>query len=72
MRQGAQSLGFSVEWLPAEKGAKVCDDKSCILIRANEGIVLNGSLFLPLRNMGESLGAKVRWDPRSQAVIITK
>jgi hypothetical protein len=72
LRQGAQSLGYTVEWLPAENAAKVCDDKSCLLIRKAEGITLQGSMFLPLRHMGESFGAKVRWDPKSQAVIITK
>ena len=72
LRQGAQSLGYTVEWLPAENGAKVCDNDSCLLIRKDEGIIVNGSLFLPLRKMGESFGAKVTWGPKAKAVIITR
>ena len=72
LRQGAASLGYTVEWLPSENGAKICDDKSCMLIRAADGINVKGSLFLPLRQMGETFGAKVRWDGASKAVIITK
>ena len=72
LRQGAQSLGYSVEWLPKENAAKLCNDKSCTLIRAQEGITVNGSLFLPLRQLGETFGAKVRWDGKARAVVITK
>jgi len=72
LRQGATSLGFTVEWLKKEGGAKVCDAKGCLLIRKQEGITVNGSMFLPLRKLGESFGAKVRWDPKARAVIITK
>ncbi len=72
LRQGAESLGYTVEWLPAENGAKVCDNDSCLLIRKNEGLVVNGALFLPLRKMSESFGAKVSWDPKRKAVVITK
>jgi len=72
LRQGARSLGFSVEWMPSYNAARVCDEKGCTLIRANEGIMVNGSLFLPLRKMGEAFGAKVSWDAGKKAVIITK
>ena len=67
LRQGATSLGFSVEWMPSYNAAKVCDDKGCVLIRANEGIMVDGSLFLPLRKMGEAFGAKLSWDAGNKA-----
>jgi hypothetical protein len=34
--------------------------------------VVNGSLLLPLRKMGEATGAKVFWDAPKRAVRITK
>lgn len=72
LRQGARSLGCSVEWLPQEHAAKVCTAHGCVLIRASEGLIVNGSLFLPLRKMSEAFGCKVVWDARDKAVIITK
>ena len=70
---GREALRASVDaGGPAENGAKVCDQNSCLLIRKAEGLVVNGALFLPLRKMSESFGAKVAWDPRAKAVIITK
>ena len=72
LRQAGQSLGYSVEWLPAENGAKVCDQNSCLLIRKNEGLVVKGTLFLPLRKMSEAFGAKVTWDAKAKAVSIKK
>ena len=72
LRQGAASLGFSCEWLADQNAAKICDESGCMLIRKHEGIVVNGSMFLPLRKMGEAFGAKVTWDPTRRAVIIEK
>ena len=72
LRQGAASLGFSCEWIEEHNAAKLCDEHSCLLIRKEEGIIVNGSMFLPLRRMGETFGAKVTWDGKQKAVIITK
>jgi hypothetical protein len=72
LRQGAASLGYSCEWLPQENGAKLCDQSGCMLIRKSEGVVVNGSLFLPLRRMAEAFGAKVAWDGPAGAVRITR
>jgi len=72
LRAGAQSLGISVKWHEDTQMAQICTDKGCSLIRKSEGIVVNGSLLLPLRKMGEATGAKVSWDAANKAVRITK
>lgn len=72
LRQGATSLGFSCEWLPEMNAAKLCDADSCVLIRKSEGIIVDSSLFLPLRTMGEAFGTKVTWDGKKRAVFIRK
>lgn len=72
LRAGAQSLGISVKWHDDTQMAQVCTDKGCSLIRKSEGIVVNGSLLLPLRKMGEATGAKVSWDASNKAVRITR
>lgn len=70
LRQGAVSLGLSVEWMAELNAAQVCDSVSCILIPKNEGIIINGRLMLPLRKMGEFMGARVTWDGARRAVLI--
>lgn len=72
LRAGAQSLGISVKWHDDTQMAQICTDKGCTLIRKSEGIIVNGSLLLPLRKMGEATGAKVVWDGAKKAVLITK
>lgn len=70
LRQGAESLGFTVEWLEEMNGAKVCDDNGCLLISKSEGIIVKSRMFLPLRQMGEAFGAEVKWDSKKKAVMI--
>ena len=72
LRAGAQSLGISVKWHDDTQTAQICTDKGCTLIRKSEGIIVHGSLLLPLRKMGEATGAKVAWDAAKKAVFITK
>ena len=72
LRQGAQSLGFTCEWLVNENAAKVCDEKQCIMIPKKDGLIVNGSMFLPLRKVAEAFKAKVAWDPKKKAVLIEK
>ncbi len=72
LRAGAAALGCDVKWHANINKAQVCTEDSCVMISKDEGIVVNGSLFLPLRKMGEATGAKVNWDGKSKAVMIDK
>ena len=72
LRQGAESLGVQCKWQPRTNTAQVCTDNGCAIIRKSEGIVVNGSLLLPLRRMGNAVGARVTWDAARQAVTIQR
>ncbi len=72
LRQGAESLGFTAEWLAEQNMAKVCDESACLMIRKSAGIIVEGRMFLPLRMMGEAFGARVMWDAKKRAVMIKK
>jgi hypothetical protein len=70
LRQGAASLGTECRWVPEQNMAKLCTHSSCVFVPKSGGIVVNGSLLLPLRKMGEALGASVAWDAGKQTVTI--
>lgn len=70
LRQGANSLGCHVKWIPEQSVAQVCTEDTCVLIPKSKGIIVDGRLLLPLRLMGEALGAKVAWDSAAKAVRI--
>ena len=72
LRQGANALGFDVKWIAEQGMAQVCSETSCVMIPKKDGIIVNGSLFLPLRKMGEAMGSKVSWDAARKAVVIEK
>ena len=72
LRQGATSLGFEVQWLAEQNSAQVCSGGSCLLIPKHKGIVVDGRLFLPLRQMSEAFGAKVHCDGAKKIVTIKK
>jgi len=70
LRQGAESLGATCKWQAQTNTAQICSDRGCALIRKGDGIIVNGSLLLSLRKMGQAVGAKVSWDADEQAVKI--
>ena len=72
LRAGAKSLGIDVKWIAASQTSQICTDEGCTLIPKSDGVIVNGSLLLPLRKMGEATGAKVSWDPAAKAVQIKK
>ena len=61
-----------MKWIAEQNVAQVCTESTCILIPKKKGIIVNGRLLLPLRLMGEALGAKVQWDGAAKAVRIEK
>lgn len=72
LRAGAQSLGYTVEWLARQKTAKVCNSNACILLKQSEGITVRDSIYLPLRKMAEAFSAKVVWDAPHKEVHILR
>ena len=72
LRGGAAAIGGKVTWDGAKREAMVCVGDRCTVIKATQGINVDGHLLIPLRLMGEALGCGVQWNGQSRAVIITR
>ena len=81
-----ENLGYSIEWDADTKTATLKKDDKSISIQTGadsfsvNGVgkqldvpaqILNGSLMLPLRAIGEAAGLSVVWDSSSKTVIMT-
>lgn len=81
-----ENLGYSIEWDVDTKTATLKKDDKSISIQTGadsfsvNGVgkqldvpaqILNGSLMLPLRAIGEAAGLSVIWDSSSKTVIMT-
>ena len=72
LRGGAAAIGGKVTWDGTKREAMVCVGDRCTVIKAAQGINLDGRLLIPLRLMGEALGCGVQWNAQSRAVVITR
>lgn len=81
-----ENLGYSIEWDADTKTATLKKDNKSISIQTGadsfsvNGVgkkldvpaqILNGSLMLPLRAIGEASGLSVVWDSNSKTVVMT-
>lgn len=81
-----ENLGYSIEWDADTKTAKLKKDNKSISIQTGadsfsvNGVgkkldvpaqILNGSLMLPLRAIGEAAELSVVWDSNSKTVVMT-
>jgi hypothetical protein len=80
-----EKMGYSIEWDGATKTATLKTDKNSISVSANSSAftvngeskaldvpaqIMNGSMMLPLRAIGESAGANVVWNGETKTVSI--
>jgi hypothetical protein len=72
LRGGAAAIGGKVTWDGAKREAMVCVGDRCTVIKAAQGINVDGHLLIPLRLMGEALGCGVQWNAQSHAVMIAR
>ncbi|MHB8995574.1 MAG: stalk domain-containing protein [Armatimonadota bacterium] len=72
LREGGKSLGVDVKWHGDTQRAQVCTATGCAFIKKADGIVVDGSLLLPLRKMATVTGAKVAWDGAKKTVSIQR
>lgn len=70
LRATAESFGGEVTWYEDAKLASICRGSSCVPIRQDQGIIVDNQLLIPLRLLGEALGADVKWDAQNKAVRI--
>lgn len=71
LRATAEAFHAKVTWYEDAKLASICRANSCVPIRQDQGITVDNQLLIPLRLLGEALGADVRWDATGRAVRIT-
>lgn len=81
-----EKLGYTVDWDNNTKTATLSDKEKSIAVTANSGTmaingnnnisldvpaqIINGSMMLPLRAVGEASGLSIEWDNDSKTVII--
>lgn len=57
------------------KGAELVSDKVTVIVndkKVDDGRLIDGITLVPLRAIGEALGAEVRWDNKTKTASLTK
>ena len=81
LRVAGEAVGAEVTYDAELKIVKLCArppnytlgnlNAACVIIDQSEGLTVKGRLFLGVRKLAESLGAKVKWDNQAKTVTIT-
>lgn len=72
LRSGTGAMGAHVSWNPNTQVATVVMCGQIARIKAKDGLMINNSLYLPLRLMSTQLKCTVKWLPAKNTVFITK
>lgn len=87
LRVISENLGSSVHWDSAQKTVRITNSAKTILLKINDkkavinnqavvldtpAIIVKDRTMVPLRFIGESLGAEVLWDNAARRVTITR
>ncbi|MGE5530921.1 MAG: stalk domain-containing protein [Bacteroidota bacterium] len=71
LRAASEAVGMEVKWDAASQTASLCAPGRCVLpINANQGIMVEGGLLIPVKLLGQALGRPVTYDAKAQAVRI--
>ncbi|MEI6504096.1 MAG: copper amine oxidase N-terminal domain-containing protein [Armatimonadota bacterium] len=71
LRATSEAVGMHVTWEAVNRTASLCAPGRCVLpIKANQGIMVNNGLLIPVRLLGQSLGRPVTWDAKARAVRV--
>jgi len=75
LRVVAEHLGITVDWHAKEKRAVLCRGEWCLAISAgsepDDGRIIDGRMFVPVRRLATALGAKVDYDAAKRRVVVT-
>lgn len=75
LRLVSERLGITVEWRAKQKRAVLCRGEWCLMIDAgsdpDNGRIIDGRMFVPLRRIATALGAKTDYDADKRRVTIT-
>jgi hypothetical protein len=72
LRSGTEAMGAHVRWNPNTQTATVTMCGQIARIKASDGVMIDNSLYLPLRMMSTELKCTVKWDPLKNTVFIEK
>ena len=72
LRSGTGAMGAHITWNPNTQTATVVMCGQIARIKASDGQMIGGSLYLPLRLMSTELKCGVKWDAAKNTVFITK
>lgn len=85
LRAASEALDAQVSWNPKEKSVTVIRNGVNVKLQINSkkayinnelytlnqsAAVIDGTTVVPLRIIGEALGATVKWEPESQSVVV--
>jgi hypothetical protein len=71
LRAAADAVGGHTTWQAKSQMAVVCRGNQCVPVKKTQGIVVDGSLLVPMRLVGEALKCKVEWDAKAKRLRIT-
>lgn len=71
LRAAAEAVKGEVTWMAKDQMAVVCRGGQCVPVRKAQGIMVGGSLLIPLKIVGTVLKYDVRWDAKSRSVRLT-
>lgn len=70
LRQGVAAVGGTLEWDAVNSRAIITSGTKVAVVNKNQGLIVNGSMFIPLRMVGEALDCRVSWDGATRTVRI--
>ncbi|MCX7598658.1 MAG: copper amine oxidase N-terminal domain-containing protein [Armatimonadetes bacterium] len=70
LRAATEAVGAKVEWNQKAQLAVVCAGNQCVPIKRSQGIIVDGSLLIPLRLMAQALKCDVKWHAPTRTVAI--
>lgn len=70
LRQGVAAVGGTLKWDAVNSRAIITSGAQVAVVKKSQGLIVNGSLFIPLRMVGEALDCRVSWDGATRTVRI--
>lgn len=68
LRQGVDAVAGRLKWDAVNSRAIITAGRRTAVVAKSQGILVDGSLFIPLRMVAESLGVKVVYDGAARVV----
>lgn len=70
LRQGVAAVGGTLKWDAVKSRAIITSGTKVAVVNKAQGLIVDGSMFIPLRMVGEALDCRVAWDGAAKTVRI--